>query len=62
MEPKKRKMQMNLFTKQKRVTGAENKFMVTTGERLGGDINWEIESDTCILSQSVSLVAKSDSL
>ena len=53
---------MNLFTKQKRVTGAENKFMVTTGERLGGDINWEIESDTCILSQSVSLVAKSNSL
>ena len=45
---------MNLFTKQKRVTGAENKFMVTTGESLGVGINWEIESDTCILSQSLS--------
>ena len=34
-------VQMNLFTKQNRVTDVENKLMVTRGKSWGG-INWEI--------------------
>ena len=34
-------IQMNLFIKQNRLTGTENKLMVSKGERWKGEINWE---------------------
>ena len=41
-------IQINLFTKH-RLTDLENEFMVTSWDRSGGDIDWELETDKCTL-------------
>ena len=51
-------MQMNIFTKQKRLIDFEHKFIVTKEERSRGGMDWGFGTGICTLLHMESMVSR----